>query len=248
MLYIFTGISVFLLLVCYSITKKSGSDKAKYGTYICSLLVLICALVILYQYFFPPKQGVKELFLLEVSAKRLGEYLAIKVPNSKALVLTDLKYTPESIQGKKLLKGLKEGFGNKITIESVEVLGEVLSDYGPKNFNPRGNIVEPTFEDFDFIIEKYSNCSLIVFLSGLPRGFVNMALWSREDIPKIAIIDFPPEPLGRAIAAGIIIGVVSYKPNLLRNLENISMTEEDFSEVFDIVTPENIEELFKDSK
>ena len=248
MLNIIIGISIAILLFCYYLTWKTRSVKAKIGVFIASGLIFICALTLICRLFFPGNPITRELFLLRVSAKKMGEYLSSSVPDTQTLVLTDIKLTPDSIKGKELLKGLKEGLGSKIEIKAVEVLGKATPYNDPDNFNLRNNLIEPTFEDFDLMIKKYPDCSLIIFLSGLPPGFASMELWEQEKIPKIAVINTNLKHLKQAITAKIIIAVVSYKPNLMKIIKNDSMTEENFSKAFEIITPENINQQPNNSK
>jgi hypothetical protein len=202
---------------------------------ISSGFTVICLGIIVYQLLFAPSIADKNLYLLRYAAAKLGGYLAAGTDNGIALIITDAVTGPETPRGKALLEGLKAGFGKKINIQAVEVLGLGLSG-GDERYNPRGNYHSPSFKEYDETLKKYPLCNVIVFLAGLPPGFIEMDFWRLPTMPKTVIINIAADKMRDAIKIGLVTAVLSFKPGEISKLNDKHATSENLEACFELIT------------
>jgi len=229
-----------VLAACLGRISSAGAHK--WAPYVAGGFVLLCLLVeilvlALDKPRIPDNAMTSDLFVLEVSARKLGEHLSAASPGVDALIVTDSETAPETRRGKALLKGLREGFGASVRIEAVEVLGALAPSADETAMNPRfGSSGRPSAKEFDSVVRGYVTCRLIVSLTGLPPGFARMDLWRRKPKPKVAILNAAPEPFKQAMLAGVVVAVVSYDPKALRDLQYGPATRERCEQAFVLTT------------
>ncbi len=106
-----------------------------------------------------------------------------------------------------------------------------------------------TAEMFDKIIERYSDCDMVISTLGLPMDYRDMKLWTMapEKRPRLVLLDAYVYDLRKAIEKGAIAAVVQYRPDAeYRPDEDVpDNTAEAFAKRYILITPENVDEMDK---
>ncbi len=176
------------------------------------------------------------------SAVMLGKIFAKKCPNSKALIIVRRGFEKEKRKDI-FINALKEGFGDKVEIDSVEYIDKDL----PKN-TPEGVVMSA--KNFDKIIENNKDCEVVISTIGLPLDIEKMKIWEMKEIdrPKLGLLNVRIKVLRQAIRADYISAAVWKKPNY-RPDPNLKKLPEDLKKTFDLkylmITPENIDNNIK---
>lgn len=179
----------------------------------------------------------------------LGGYLKDKIGSDKVLVVADRNFAKDK-RSERLIDALKKGLG----VADVEVDTIVLDNKGKgpaeeEFMMPLEEMM--TSKDFDKLLEKHQDCKLVITMIGLPRDAGNMKALKlpKDKRPRVALLNGDIHAMQGAIANGIIVAAVSYKPG-------VKYTEDaapkDAKTAFDLryllVTPENIKTVSTDYK
>jgi hypothetical protein len=234
--------------------QKAGKAWGKPLATVCAVIALCCALA----HIFMTSTGSSATKAMEIeqqyqkiSGLKFGAYLANNYANSKVLVIMDpSSQKSDEIKGNPLLDGIKEGLGDKVTIE--QVLYPELPKSAQAPAGPEGEMMEMMPPDmwftasyFDNLIKtKATGCDLIISLLGMPTDPAAMKFWTMKNRPKLALARGSVYELKKAIASKAIVAVVSYNPDGTYELKAPSKDlDKAFDERFVLVTPENVEEL-----
>jgi hypothetical protein len=109
-------------------------------------------------------------------------------------------------------------------------------------------------EDFDALIQRHPDCSLIISFIGLPMDVDQMEFWHTEEKseekpdvpekPKIAIINGDVYKLKNAISAGMVVAAVTYSPQAKFDETSApSNPKTAFDKRYLLITPENVEAI-----
>jgi hypothetical protein len=148
----------------------------------------------------------------QVQCHYLGAHLASLAQGQRLLVLHEAptEYNRERIAA--ALQAFREGLGGR---------AEIVADY-PVAAPPETAMPEapplPELADakaFDAAIAAHPDCTWVVSLIGLPLDFKEMALWRQKAAlrPRVALLNAPLYELRRAIEAGAVAAVVTYRPD-----------------------------------
>ena len=192
----------------------------------------------------------------EWATQKLAEYLVQAKTGRRALVISN-PFAP--IQNGKMreqeeagIRGLRQGFGDKITLEAVvypELLPQARQD-------PRSIVTLPgtptplsfmvTEDAFDKLIQQHPSCDLVVSLVGLPANLDKTAAWQQPPPPRFALFLPDLRLIGDARAVkevvlkGKLAAFVCQKPERLA----VNTAEEPaspFERQFLLVTSESID-------
>lgn len=178
----------------------------------------------------------------------LGSYLKGKFPGEKVLIVADRDYEKNK-RTQRLIESLKAGLGSDANVDTITIASK-------GNVPPEEEFMMPleeimTAKDFNAVLDKHSDCKMVISMVGLPRDAAKMKIWQMSSAtrPKIAILDGGIQSLKQAIAAGYIVAAVSYKPG-------VKYTEDpapkDANKAFDLryilINPDNIGKMAEDYK
>lgn len=141
----------------------------------------------------------------------LAQELARRYPNTRALVISN-PFAQKSGIRKEIqaveeagVAGLKEGFGQTITLEAV-----VFPEIRPEaKENPRAVHIPDTTtplsylaaEDaFDRLAQEHTSCELVVSLIGLPADLAKVRVWQQTGTPRFALLLPDLRVIGNAAA------------------------------------------------
>ncbi|NOY79759.1 MAG: hypothetical protein GXP31_02010 [Kiritimatiellaeota bacterium] len=241
--------------------QKAGEDWGRPLAIVCAIIALACAIgqiVLRTTNIGAGSTGVAktELTYVRISMQKLGQYLAEKYPDSKALVIQDPETKTSADRRKAALEGLKKGFGSKITIAATE------SPAVPKNAKgmmgemgmsgaPEGEMLPPmeywlTPQAFDGLVKKHGDCNLLVSTIGLPSQFGKMALWRsvKSKKLKVALGGGSIFELKKLFLGKYIVAAVAYNPKAVYDDKKPpSNIDEAFKKRYLLITPENVTQL-----
>jgi len=213
----------------------------------------------------------RETKYLHSSAHIAGKYIADKFPGSKILLLVD--DNPENKEQAVLLKVFKDALGQKaeilgtdcprsipvVTVAEGEETAVATTTAGAAAGSDPLAVTHsaddaPTIQDImtaetvNYTVAKYPDINMIVSFIGLPYDLEHMNIWYEEDPEKrikVALIGGNIFRTKSAIASGLIVMAVNYKPDL--KFDTSGSAPEDPQEAFDkryvMITPENINEF-----
>ncbi|HIE11465.1 MAG TPA: hypothetical protein EYP62_07615 [Kiritimatiellae bacterium] len=184
----------------------------------------------------------------ESVARQLGCYLADQFPGARALILsnpfTRSEKCPDMVRRfeQAALKGLKAGFGGRITTAAV-----VYPELRPgAERRPLAMVRFPTPTPLSYLMApgqltrvagEHADCRLIVSLIGIPAGLPGEPLWQWGDRVSLAFLlpDFQvldrPELVREAFASGLFAAAV------------VEQSGEDGTQRFQLVTPQNVDRI-----
>jgi len=234
-------LALIAIIICKKNRKKHPKNSKRIAIHI-AIIILLATITMI------PKSGLfgtsykeivnKEHQFAKSSALRLGEMMAKQCPpNSKALIITrrgDEKNNRKDI----FIDALKEGFGDKITINSIELIDAGL----PKDI-PDGELMQAV--NFDRVIDKHKQCNVIISTIGLPLNVEDMKIWKmKKDRPKVGLLNVYVKVLRNAIKADYISAAVAYNP---KKVINDKIAPKDMKKAFDLrylmITPDNIDKI-----
>jgi hypothetical protein len=200
----------------------------------------------------------------ELATRGLAAYLTAKSPNGCAVVFsnpfTQQKGLEKGIyaQEEAGLRGLREGFGQRVKIEAV-VFPELKPEarQNPSGMSmPEGTTTPLSYlvaeGSFDKLALEHSQCHWLVSLIGLPEDVEQLHIWDAADPHKFALLlpDFHPigdlAALRKAVLSGKIAAFVLNKPGAPPEGARVSGGwKAEFEKRFVLVTSENFEERVK---
>ena len=250
-------ISFIGMIICSK--KQHVTPAAKPGAIALLCVVIGCAIIFMVRNMSDgDTEGLieNELKFAKSSTYVLGKYLAKTMPNARVLVIVGPKSENNKRQ-KILIAGLKKGFGSAIT--NIKVASPKINKPKGPDGKPMPDMMMPMEEmmkaaDFNKLIAKNKNCTLIITLIGLPMDTGGMKIWKQfmtnpKKTPKLCIVNGDVSMFGAFIAKGLMPAVVTFKPDA-------KYTEEpapaDLQKAFDkrylLVTSKNIKEVAKKYK
>jgi len=180
----------------------------------------------------------------------LGEYLKDKCAGEKVLVIASRDYDKND-RTKRLIDALKAGLGvSDVEVDTVTV--EAMKDKMPAG----GEFMMPieemmTAKDFDKVLEAHPDCKMVISMIGLPRDAANLKVlkMSKDKRPKIALLGGDIHAMKGAIAAGVVVAAVSYKPGV-KYTEDAAPKDPKaaFDQRYLLVNPENVMQLSTEYK
>lgn len=174
-----------------------------------------------------------------VFAKRLAEMH----PGAKALLVTGWTSESEPLV-KAQIEEIKKGFGDAIEIKAQETVPvERRRDKLPRWGFPR----KYDTKDFNAILAKHKDCSLLVSTVGLPPNLRGLSIWKMKEgeRPFIAILDGDLPPLGNAIRSGYISLVCAYRKGWTYSPDVPASPQEAFDKRYILITKDNVEAIAK---
>lgn len=196
-----------------------------------------------------------ELSYSKAATTVLGRDLAKKYAGAKALIIALENYQNNKRQ-LKLIKGLKEGFDEKVKIEAIDIPrpeGEDESELTEepvkkKDKKPAPYLLHKERESTQInkVIEGHPDCKLVIFLVELPRNVENLYVWQSKEEEKrpLVVVVFPAKAryLHNAITLGYI-WVLTYLPDYEPDGICPADPQEAFDKRYVILTKENIKEF-----
>lgn len=179
----------------------------------------------------------------------LGDYLKGKFPGEKILVVADRNFAKDK-RSERLVDALKKGLGvNDIEVDTIVLESKGKGPAEEEFMMPLEEMM--TAKDFDKLLEKHQDCKLVITMIGLPRDANNLKSlkMTKDKRPKIALLNGDIHSMQGAIASGIIVGAVSYKPGV-KYTEDAAPKDVKaaFEQRYLLVTPENIKTVATEYK
>ncbi len=251
------------MLVGFS-KQKAGVDWGQPVAAICAVIALICALAAVGLRLRGPgggKAGLKrEMAWVKVSGEKLGQYLAKKYPEAKALVIRDPKNKTADERIKALLDGIKQGAGGKITLVAVEApeipknmkgMGGEMGMPGPGG-EGGADMTPPTefwFKApiFDKLVKKHAGqIDMVITTMGLPSDYGRMKFWKMSKRPKLVLAGGSVYDLKQLFAGKYIAAAVTYNPDAVYKDESPSSdVDKAFDKRYVLITPENLAQVIQ---
>jgi hypothetical protein len=199
-----------------------------------------------------------------LATRGLAEHLAAKYPGERVLVISNPfaqreGFPPEvRAQEEAGLRGLREGFGTKVTLQAV-----ALPELKPEaEANPRAVVIDAATttplsylvaEDaFDKLAKAHPDCEILVSLIGLPAQLDRVELWRQPGRIKLALLLPDLRIVGdkaavlNAVKSGKLAAFVLSKPGAPAEQERHGGDPAaEFERRFVLVTPENVERVFQ---
>jgi len=245
--------------------QKAGVDWGRPLAITCAIIALVCAIgqiVVRTTGIGKGSGGIAktELYYVQISMEKLGQYLAEKCPGAKVLVIQDPETKTSSERRKIALEGLKKGLGSKATVTATEspkipknakgMMGEMGMGAG----GPEGEMLPPmeywlTPAAFDALVKKHSDCNLVVSTIGLPSQFGKMKLWRSVQSKKlkVALGGGSIFELRKLFLGKYLVAAVAYNPKAVYDdSKPPSNLDEAFRKRYLLITPENVAQLAKE--
>ena len=215
----------------------------------CGVLVLAAFVSLLRNCVFREPEGRTQsqarILYSSVSTEYLGNYLADKFPESRALIIFDAASNSKILQER--LNGLRKGLKGKVEIVNELGLPTQLPPGVPPEMIRTIELIKAS--DFDSAMKNNPKANMIITLIGLPQDIQNMQIWRMEDAkkrPKMIVFGGDPEILKDAIKADYIQALVVYRQmDKYAKQKPPSDLNEAFARRFILYTPQNIAELEK---
>jgi hypothetical protein len=262
---IFSGIpSIFLgLLAIGKIKKGTASGKGRAisgiiaGSVGTALYCVIYVAMLMEDGTKELKNANNELKYAEAAYYSLGKELASKAPDEKTLLIVE-KDRPEDKRTHVLIQAFKDGASGKLNIVSMDTptLGNLQTkpkETGiPYIYRMTGKLLVPDIykvlkaKDYDDLIKKYPECTLVVSLIGLPKDYEELQLWTMppDKRPKLALINCSCQNLKNAVRSGAIIAVAAVNPKAVFDEQPApSDPNNAFKRRYIMITPENVMEI-----
>jgi hypothetical protein len=212
------------------------------------IVVIICGGAVLYKTgMFGGDESKKlienEMKFAEATAVILGRDIAATYPNSKVLIVTGPNFE-KNTRTMKLIDGLKAGLGSAAQCEIDFPEPKVKDPNMPEDGFPIEEMMKAG--DFDAILAKHPDCTMVVSVIGLPRDAEKMTVWQKpaDERPKFALLSGDIHQYQNAIKSGAIVAAVTYCPGVKFSEDP---APEDPKAAFDLryllVTPKNVDEL-----
>lgn len=175
------------------------------------------------------------------AAARYGEFLSKKYKFSDVLIIVKYKYEDLTYQNL-MVKGLKRFFIEKDIKVSIDHPFTFKSNDERDWKTKRVSAI-----DFDKVINRNSDCDMVISLMGLPSNFESMDLWKQDTAnrPKIALLMHMTNIYYKFIKSQKIVAALDRNPETLHSGEKPKPMEKAFRYFFIIITSENIDELDK---
>ncbi len=225
----------------------AGSMKAKLMASALFLISLCLTALLLWQSgVFGERQTRPELNLDKFECARayiFAKRLAEMHPGAKALLVTGWTSESEPLV-KAQLEEIKKGFGDAIEIKAQETVPvERRRDKLPRWGFPR----KYDTKDFNGMLAKHKDCSLLVSTVGLPPNLRGLSIWKMKEgeRPFIALLDCDLPPLGNAIRSGYISLVSAYRKGWTYSPETPANPQEAFDKRYILITKDNVEAVAK---
>lgn len=239
------------MIVCSK--KQATSAIAKPLAVVLMLVVIVCAVVVLMKTGVVGDQGTQRIIANELTYAKagyfmLGKQLAEKASGAKTLIIAE-KARANDTRTPELLQAFKDGAAGKLTIAATDT--PTVTWPAGKEPKPEAMNMMPMSEmlkakDYNDLIAKYSDCTLIVSFMGLPRDVEDLQVWTMapDKRPKIGLINCPYQNLKTAIQSGVVIAVVGISPTAKFDEKP---APKDPKAAFDaryiMITPENVVQM-----
>ncbi len=168
------------------------------------------------------------------AGKTLGEFLAENCPGQKILLVQGPNQTPSEAMHAEFLRGFEDGLGGKLTIGARETVPgfttrQTRGRPDPKSLPPvleaakNQNSVHPkglnafSAAALDRIIDRHSDCNLVLMTCDLPADFADMRFWEKkpEKRPKLVLTDTRPQRIIEPLKRGLVTLVLVPGPGAL---------------------------------
>lgn len=254
------------MIICAK--KQAEFPIAKLASFALLGVVLVCAITILVKSMGSgeTKQLIaNEMYYASASAEILGQHLATAVPGGKAFVIVEDKNNSSEHQTTRI-DALKRGLGTSVTVIDVDspdlTLGTEPKAEEGAEVDPNAPPAAPAPPEdmmmmmpiqemmraihFNDMIDRHSDCNLVISFIGLPRDVADMTIWGMdpETRPKLALLQGEVHALKNAIISGAIVAAVAYRPDAKFD-EDAPPKELQaaFDKRYILITPENVEEI-----
>jgi hypothetical protein len=253
------GVGGTIALVCMAIAlmgmivcakKQSTVAIAKPMAVVLMVVVIICAVTILMKTGVLGDQGTQKIIANELTYAKagyfmLGKELAATAPNSKTLLIVE-KTRANDERTPALIQAFKDGAAGKLNITAM-VTPTVTWPEGrqPKpeemDMMPMNEMLKA--KDYNDVINKHTDCNLIVSFIGLPMDVEELTLWSMpaDKRPKLGLINCAYHNLKTAIKAGVVAAVVGINPTAKFDEQPAPKDPQAaFDRRYILITPENV--------
>jgi hypothetical protein len=248
---LFMVVGLIGMIVCAK--KQHTVAIAKPMAVVLMIVVIVCAVVVLMKTGVVGDQGTQRIIANELTYAKagyfmLGKQLAEKAAGSKTLILSE-KARDNDTRTPELLQAFKDGAAGKLTIAAVDtptITWPAGKEPKPEEMNMMPMMEMLKAKDYNDVINKYPDCTLIVSFIGLPMDVENMQIWTMapEKRPKLGIINCPYQNLKNAIQSGVVIAVVGMNPAAKFDEKPAPRVPKDaFDTRYIMITPENVVQM-----
>jgi hypothetical protein len=239
------------MIVCAK--KQHTVAIAKPMAVVLMIVVIISAVVILMKTGVLGDQGTQKIIANELTYAKAGYYmlgkeLAEKVPGAKTLLIVE-KTRPNDDRTPALLQAFKDGAAGKLTI-AASVTPTVTWPDGrqPKpeemDMMPMNEMLKA--KDYNDVIDKHSDCNLVVSFIGLPMDIEELRVWTiaPDKRPKLGLINCAYHNLKNAIKSGVVVAVVGINPTAKFDEQPAPKeSKAAFERRYIMITPENVVQM-----
>ena len=237
------------MIVCSK--KQATSAIAKPLAVVLMLVVIVCAVVVLMKTGVVGDQGTQRIIANELTYAKagyfmLGKQLAEKAPGAKTLIISE-KARDKDTRTPELLQAFKDGAAGKLNIAATDtptLTWPAGKEPKPEEMSMMSEMLKA--KDYNDLIKKYPDCTLVVSFMGLPRDIEDLQIWTMapDKRPKLGLINCPYQNLKSAIQSGVVIAVVGINPTAKFDEKP---APRDPKAAFDIryimITPENVVQM-----
>ncbi|QSH42486.1 hypothetical protein P0136_02510 [Lentisphaerota bacterium ZTH] len=221
---ILIGIVMFVALIGMIICSKKQKTNPNAQPFAIALLiiVIICGIAMMFKTGLFGGGGIERFREIEnryyaSQGFVVGEFIKKNMPGEKILVIAENNFKKD-----KRVQALVEELQNAAGSKSVVKVDTVSIGKNKTNAkNPPPEVVDmPLYElmtpaDFDLVINKHSDCNVVISLIGLPRNASKLSLWRKGEKSRPKLILVGPNDmtgLDKAIERNMISAVVIMNP------------------------------------
>ncbi|MFA6292057.1 MAG: hypothetical protein WC637_09765 [Victivallales bacterium] len=248
---VFMAASLIGMIVCAK--KQNTSAIAKPMAVVLMIVVIVCAVVLLMKTGVLGDQGTQKIIANELTYAKagyfiLGKQLGEKAPGASTLLIVE-KARDNDDRSPALLQAFKDGSAGKLKIAATATPSVTWPE--GKQPKPEEMDMMPLNEmlkakDYNDVINKYPDCTLIVSFIGLPNDVENLNVWSMppDKRPKLGLINCAYQNLKNAIQSGAVLAVVGINPTAKFDEQPAPKEPKAaFDRRYIMITPENVVQI-----
>ena len=252
MFNILVGLFMFAALagMIFCAKKQDVNPIAKPAAIGLLVVVILCAFLMIYHGGSGDDGSdiiLDEMKFIRAGAKVMGEKLAGKMPGAKVLIVADWKSDRPNSARENIIEGLKEGFGDTITDVKIESpVPQPSADPDAEGYRGLDEIM--TAKDFNKMLAKNKDRTLVIITTGFPEDIGEMNIWEQFEkdpakTPKLAVFRGAISKMKTLFESGLIILAVDSKPGADYEQPPKGDTQEIFNQRFILITKDNLNDI-----
>ncbi len=245
--FVYIALMVLGLIGMIACSKKQKTNPAMQPVaFVLFIVVVINAALLLYDLgiFGGARNSLlrNEMAFYASQGNKVGTFLKEKAPGKKVLLVTDAGFeTNDSV--KRLAEALRDGYQGEVVVDTVNVPGNETESGAPLYMIMKAS-------DFDALVEKYSDCGIIVSAIGLPSdmGRLKFIKQPADKRPVLFLMGLPSGPmpgLYQALQSDMISGVTISNPDAIYDTQAPRNPLEAFDVRYVLVSKDNSNDFRK---